>query len=86
MFLGAVTKPSEERWTVPVQVDGREITFRVDTGTDVSIMEKAVFAKKLPRVSLKPTSQTICGADHRVIKTHIFFQGNVCLKEKLTLR
>ena len=81
VFLGAV-QTDQGKWTVPVQVDGHDITFRVDTGADVSVVSKAVFDSIFPHTKLQPPSKTIKGADKKPIKPHGCFKASVTFKDK----
>ena len=82
VFLGTVEKSDEEKWSVPVGINGHDVVFRVDTGADVSVMSKTTFDSKFSTNKLQPAPKTIRGADHNVINTYGCFLANVTFKEK----
>ena len=82
IFLGTVEKSGEEKWTVPVGINGHDVMFRVDTEADVSVMTKTTFDSNFSTNKLQPAPKTIRGADHNVINTYGCFLANVTFKDK----
>ena len=54
-FLGTVTDGSEP-WTVVLDMQGQHLSFKIDTGADVSVMSTAEFQKLSPRPELQHSS------------------------------
>ncbi|KAK7925769.1 hypothetical protein WMY93_008079 [Mugilogobius chulae] len=59
-FLGAVAedKDSEDRWYEDLQINGTSVTFRIDTGADVTVIPEETFLKLQQRPLLVKTKST----------------------------
>jgi hypothetical protein len=51
---------AEDQWRVKLRVDGNPITFRIDTGADVSVVPERMVEKNSPRV--QKTTKKLVGA------------------------
>ncbi len=65
--MGAVQdSESTEPWDVTLRVNGKPLTFKIDTGADVSVIPHEVF-KSIPGASLKPAKKILSGPSHKVL-------------------
>ena len=45
VFLGTIQEDKSEPWTVTILVNHKSITFKLDTGADVTVISKTLLAK-----------------------------------------
>ena len=59
-FLGTVQSQEETRWVTVLKVNNLDVTFKIDTGAEVSAINEATF-KKLLDVQLKKPTKSLYG-------------------------
>ena len=59
-FLGTVTSQQESSWTISLQLQSREIPFKLDTGAEVTAISEETY-KTLGKVRLQAPSKTLYG-------------------------
>ncbi len=60
IFLGAVTSKKDNTWTVTVQLQQKDIQFKMDTGAEVTVISDKVY-NSLPEVQLSKPTKTLYG-------------------------
>ena len=58
--MGTVQSQEETRWVTVLEVNNLDVTFKIDTGAEVSAINEATF-KKLPDVQLKKPTKSLYG-------------------------
>jgi len=58
-FLGTLESKVSNPWSVTLLVNGRPVEFKIDTGTDVTIIP----LQSIPDVVLRPPTKTLIGAN-----------------------
>ena len=61
VFLGEIAEGNNNPWRAEVEVMGHEITFKVDSGADVSVIGEAVYKRYLSKIPLKKSSKRLFG-------------------------
>ena len=67
LFLGAVNNDlsSKDAWKVQLRVNGKDVTFKIDTGADITVMSSSTF-NSLPKCpELKEADKPWCKAELR---------------------
>ena len=70
-FLGTIkeisTHRNRDQWMVDLQLNGKPVQFKIDTGADVTAVSEEIF-KKLDGVSLRQTDRSLHGpAKHKLV-------------------
>jgi transposase InsO family protein len=71
--------PTSKSWNTPIKVNKCIISFKLDTGAEVTAMTEQAF-NQLKGVTLRKPTKTICGADRKPLK--VLGQINVTLSAK----
>ena len=58
-FLGAINNNDTEAWKVKLKVNRRLLTFKIDTGADVSIMDETTYHSLRPKPRLDPVTNPL---------------------------
>ena len=66
LFLGAVHEDKSEPWTVTILINGKPIKFKLDTGTDVTVISTAL-SSLIVEISPQPSKKTLLGLDRNVL-------------------
>ena len=65
-YLDAIMNPANKNeaksWNVQLQVNGKDVCFKIDTGAEVSAISKDVF-EAIGRPSLQKPTKILCGPD-----------------------
>ena len=76
-FLGAIQTNSSAKptsaWTVPIAINGTVVTFKIDTGADVTDIPETVF-KQIKNTTLEPCSHPLKGPCQNSLKVIGQFQ------------
>ena len=59
-----VSKSQSKSWNCKVLVDGKEVTFKVDTGAEVTVLAENILTQ-LNLKKLRKSSKSLCGPDQR---------------------
>ncbi|GBO05870.1 hypothetical protein AVEN_44979-1 [Araneus ventricosus] len=90
-YLGVVQLESKNKtnidWTVTVQVNHKNIKFRICSGADHTVLPANVFQNVFQNSKLEPPDKILCGPDRNPLKTlgkfktNIEYKGKSCTKE-----
>ncbi|GBO27926.1 hypothetical protein AVEN_237574-1 [Araneus ventricosus] len=90
-YLGVVQLESKNKtninWTVTVQVNHKNIKFKIDSGADHTVLPANVFENVLQNAKLEPRDKILCGPDKNQLKTLrkfraiIEYKGKNCIEE-----
>ena len=65
LYLDTVNGHNEKHWCVEVLIESDPVTFKVDTGAEVTALSDTTFhSLKNPELKLKKSNQTLCGPNH----------------------
>ncbi|GBM86660.1 Uncharacterized protein K02A2.6 [Araneus ventricosus] len=85
-YLGVVQLESENKtnidWTVTVQVNHKNIKFKIDSGADHTVLPANVFQNVFQNAKLEPPDKILCGPDRNPLKTLGKFKTNIEYKGK----
>ena len=66
-FLGSVTKgQKEEPWCVSLQIGASSVSFKVDSGADVTTLDDKTCKSMANPPDMRPTSDTLAGAGGKI--------------------
>ena len=66
-FKGVVQQQkSDNRWTITLEVNGKPIKFKIDTGADITVIPHDAF-KSIPGATLNPTSEILSGPNQKIL-------------------
>ncbi|GBM82357.1 hypothetical protein AVEN_54786-1 [Araneus ventricosus] len=90
-YLGVVQLESKNKtnidWTVTVQVNHKNIKFKIDSGADHTVLPANVFQNVFQNAKLEPPDKILCGPDKNPLKilgkfkTNIEYKGKNCTEE-----
>ena len=66
VFLGTIQEDKSEPWTVTVLVNNKPITFKLDTGADVTVISKSL-SNQIVEGTLQPPKKTLLGPDQKTL-------------------
>ncbi|GBL76715.1 Retrovirus-related Pol polyprotein from transposon 17.6 [Araneus ventricosus] len=85
-YLGVVQLESKNKtnidWTVTVQVNHKNIKFKIDSGADHTVLPANVFQNAFQNAKLEPPDKILCGPDRNPLKTLGKFKTNIEYKGK----
>ncbi|GBN27584.1 Retrovirus-related Pol polyprotein from transposon 17.6 [Araneus ventricosus] len=85
-YLGVVQLESKNKtnidWTVTVQVNHKNIKFKIDSGADHTVLPANVFQNVFQNAKLEPPDKILCGPDRNPLKTLGKFKTNIEYKGK----
>ncbi|GBN29455.1 hypothetical protein AVEN_109435-1 [Araneus ventricosus] len=85
-YLGVVQLESKNKTnidcTVTVQVNHKNIKFKIDSGADHTVLPANVFQNVLQNAKLEPPDKILCGPDRNPLKTLGKFKANIEYKGK----
>ena len=84
-FLGAVGADTENVWFSTVQLLGRPLSFKLDTGAEVTAISKSVF-RTLPQVKLRPTNRALYGPNRKPLSVLGQFEGTLSHSDQTSLQ
>ena len=82
-FLGVVSS-NEESWVCSLKLEIREMSFKLDTGAEVTAISEGAF-KELQNITLQSPSK-ILGPTHKALKVLEQFDGTFQLDQKESLQ
>ena len=75
-FLGAIgTERNEDIWSVDLTLNNSLVHFKIDTGTDVTVIPESVYKKLKPTPTLIRSSKTLFGPAHTTLPVLGCFMG-----------
>ena len=83
-FLGVVSS-NEESWICSLKLENQEISFKLDTGAEVTAISEGAF-KELQNVSLQSPSKILFGPTHKALKRFGQFDGTFQLDQKASYK
>lgn len=84
LFLGAVsTGNNPKTWKKTLKVNGRDITFKLDTGADVTVIPATVYSREQHGPLTKATIP-LCGPSNEPLKVRGQFEGVMEYKDRTT--
>ncbi|GBM99266.1 hypothetical protein AVEN_272121-1 [Araneus ventricosus] len=85
-YLGVVQLESKNKtnidWTVTVQVNHKNIKFKIHSGADHTVLPANVFQNVFQYAKLEPPDKILCGPDRNPLKTLGKFKTNILYKGK----
>ncbi|GBO20528.1 Uncharacterized protein K02A2.6 [Araneus ventricosus] len=85
-YLGVVQLESKNKtnidWTVTVQVNHKNIKFKIDSGADHTVLPANVFQNVFQNAKLEPPDKSLCSPDRNPLKTLGKFKTNIEYKGK----
>ena len=57
-FLDVVQTGSDTVWNATIQVNQQHVTFKLDTGAEVTAISHTIYKEKLPYIKLQPPSKS----------------------------
>ena len=81
VFLGVVSG-SKDLWTIPLQLNGREVNFCIDTGAEVTVIPETVYTR-IGSPLLRPLDKTLKGPSNGRLESRGRFVGYL-QKDKVT--
>ncbi|GBM21326.1 Uncharacterized protein K02A2.6 [Araneus ventricosus] len=85
-YLGVVQLESKNKtniyWTITVQVNHKNIKFKIDSGADHTVLRANVFQSVFQNAKLEPPDKILCGPDRNPLKTLGKFKTNIEYKGK----
>ena len=79
-FLGVVSS-NEESWVCVLKLENREMSFKLDTGAEVTAISEGAF-KELQNITLQSPSKILFGPTHKALKVLGQFDGTFQLDQK----
>ncbi|GBM57176.1 hypothetical protein AVEN_55066-1 [Araneus ventricosus] len=80
-YLGVLQLESKSKtnidWTVTVQVNHKNIKFKIDSGADHTALPANVFSECVPKCKLEPPDKILSGPDRNLLKTLGKFKANI---------
>ncbi|GBN65096.1 Retrovirus-related Pol polyprotein from transposon 17.6 [Araneus ventricosus] len=84
-YLGVVQLESKNKtnidWTVTVQVNHKNIKFKIDSGADHTVLSANVFQNVFQNAKFEPPDKILCGPDRNPLKTLGKFKGKSCTQK-----
>ena len=75
-FLGAIgTERNEDIWSVDLTLNNSPVRFKIDTGTDVTVIPESVYKKLKPTPTLTRSGKTLFGPAHTTLPVLGCFMG-----------
>ena len=83
-FLGAVGVDTENAWFSILQLLGRPLSFKLDTGAEVTAISESVF-RTLPQVELRPPNRALYGLSRKPLSVLGQFEGILLHSDQTSL-
>ena len=83
-FLGVVSS-NEESWACSLKLENREMSFKFNTGAEVTATSEEAF-KELQNITLRSPSKILFGPTHKALKVLGQFDGTFQLDQKESLQ
>lgn len=81
VFIGSIKSSGSKPWMVTINIHGKEIDFKVDTGADVTVLPAT--EQVIENIALTKPTKILCGPDKRPLdvigvgKVNLKFRGTV---------
>ena len=62
-FLDTVDAESPSSWKVTVLINSQPVSFKIDTGAEVSVLSENIFSNSFNGAYLQQTTKRLCGPD-----------------------
>ena len=82
-FLGAVSASKDIAWVLTIRVNDTDVTFKLDTGAEVTVISEETFSK-LKNVKLRSPSRRLYGPAQQPLNVLGEFSGNLEYQRKTT--
>ncbi|XP_014666628.1 PREDICTED: uncharacterized protein LOC106808423 [Priapulus caudatus] len=56
LFIGSITQGRDDPWQVQLEIAGKSVDFKIDTGADITVMSARTYSGLHNRPVLKPTN------------------------------
>ena len=76
-FLGAVHEGGKDKWNTQVQVDGKNVMFKVDTGADVDVISGELYRELFAHKILLPSTKVLRGPDKKSLHVLGYFKAKL---------
>ena len=80
-FLGAMSINGESSWTISIHLEGKQMSFKLDTGAEVSAISDVAY-KTLGNITLKKPAKILVGPTRNALKVLGQFLGTFQIGEK----
>ena len=67
IYLSAIVSKNDSCWIVNIEINGQHMTFKLDTGAEVTAITESTLAK-LGKVKLSPVTKSLCGPDRKPLE------------------
>ena len=81
-FLDAITNKDENCWKATLQVDGKDVAFKVDTGAEVTAISEPTFQNFRKR-TLSPSDKILSGPSQYPLHVKGCFQAQLRFKSRI---
>ncbi|GLV38076.1 hypothetical protein CBL_21254, partial [Carabus blaptoides fortunei] len=80
-FLGEVMDDNEKQWRVPIQINNQTITFKIDTGADVTVLPAGQYSHLFQQNERNLPTRTLYTGEHheRTIEPLLSRKASVAL-------
>ena len=75
------TGTGDNRWMTKILLQGKETTFKIDTGAEVTVISEETF-RRLGKLSLKKAPKTLCGPTRQLLRVLGTFEGKLTHKDQ----
>ena len=82
-----------QRATVPtVLVNNQPVSFKIDTGTEVSVISENIFSNSLNGINVQQTTKRLCGPDQKLLEVlgellaTLSYNNNSCSQQVYVVR
>ena len=76
-YLSAIVSENDSCWTVNIEINGQHMTFKLDTGAEVTAITESTLAK-LGNVKLSPVTKSLCGPDRKPLEVTGRVKATLC--------
>jgi hypothetical protein len=82
-FLDTVTADQETTWTTTIQLGGKDVAFKMDTGAEVTAISEEAYQH---RGELSKPVKVLYGPSHQPLPVVGIFSGSFTYKRKATMQ
>ena len=76
-FLDVVQTGSDTVWNATIQLNQQHVTFKLDTGAEVTAISHTIYKEKLPYIKLQPSSKSLVGPARQKLEVLGQFSGTL---------
>ncbi|GLV33436.1 hypothetical protein CBL_20175, partial [Carabus blaptoides fortunei] len=81
-FLGEVRDDNEKQWRVPIQINNQTITFKIDTGADVTVLPAGQYTHLFQQNERNLPTRTLYGAACTKLQVNTRVSATLSYKDK----